>query len=621
MKHSRFKLVLSFVVIILSLLACSLGASHLEKARQATEEGDTTKALEEYSLALEDELEPADHFAVLTERGGLQQQEQNIEAALTDYEAALAITTEEGKPAGDVIAIYTNRAEIYTEQEDWAEVVANLDQVLASQSDNYEALARRGYAHLQLRNFEEAIADLKASLQGDVVAASDDLDSKGNLINAYYDLAQAMLDLGEYEEAVQYHTEALALTDDPDDQIELLTARGFAYSQLNDLDKALTDLNQAIDLDPEMALAYAYRSYIYSDQERYDDAIADASKAIELGSDLNSARQSSIVHARALAYLVTNEYEKAVADATQAIELAGENTPSTARTYNIRSQAYRWMGDYKRAINDATQAIELGTTDVTALDGFYRSRAWAYYLNDENAKALPDIEAAIELDDDDPNAYDYDLLGRINADRENYDEAITSYQQALNLNSTDPWIYNRMGDTYYRLEEWSNAVAAYQEAMVLDPEEYLFPENLGFTLNYMGQPEDAEVALLTAADLGSPNAWLYNELGDIYYDRDDLAMAETAYQTAIKVDTTIPLFHENLGLVLRQTERYEDSITSYTEALTLSEERPYSWLGRGLAHYYLSQDTEAIADLETVLLFDVNQDIIDFVNEVLADIQ
>ncbi len=619
--HRKFLLV--FSVLLLSTLACALGASHLEKAREAVADGETETAFEEYKLALEeDDLPAEDRFAVLSERGDLYRNQENVEAALADYEAALNVTNAEGNPVGDRTSVYNRRVDIYVLQEQWPEVIADLDAILASQPDNYEALARRGYAHLQLRNFEQAIDDLKASLQGDIDAATDDLDNRRNLINAYYDLAQALLDVGEYDASIENYTEALNLADDTDDRVEILVARGFAYSEMYENEKALTDLNEAIGLDANEPLAYAYRSYVYGDQEKYEDAIADATKAIELGSDLSDARRGTIVHARAVAYLSTGQYEEAIVDATESIELAGVDVESTARTYNVRGQAYRYMGDYENAIADYTQAIEYGTTDVTALDNFYRNRAYSNYLNYSNKDALADIEAAISLNIEEPAAYDYDLIGRIEYEEGNYEAAIANYEQALALvTENDPWIHNRLGDTYYELSAWDQAETQYRTAIELAPEEPLFVENLGFTLNLAGRPEEALDTLFQAADLGSDNPWVYNEIGDIYYNFDDLANAELAYQSAIEVNPEVALFHENLALSLRLLERFEESIPSYDTALSLDPERPYSYFGRGISHYALSQDAQAIPDLETALTYEISDDLRTFIEERLAEMQ
>ena len=47
-------------------------------------------------------------------------------------------------------------------------------------------------------------------------------------------------------------------------------------------DKAIADLDLAVQLDPAYAFAYIHRGLTWSDQEEYDKAIADYNVAIKL---------------------------------------------------------------------------------------------------------------------------------------------------------------------------------------------------------------------------------------------------------------------------------------------------------------------------------------------------
>ena len=110
---------LVFAVILLPLLACALGTSHIENAREAAAEGDTAKAFEEYRLALEeDDLEPAERFTALVERGDLYREQQDWDEALADYDAAVAVTNEDGTPAGDQNSAYSKQFDTLLERAD-----------------------------------------------------------------------------------------------------------------------------------------------------------------------------------------------------------------------------------------------------------------------------------------------------------------------------------------------------------------------------------------------------------------------------------------------------------------------------------------------------------------------
>jgi tetratricopeptide (TPR) repeat protein len=540
---------LLFILIGL-LAACGSGDSaHITKGQEAANQGNTAEAISEYTLAIDGDITPEQRFQARLARAKVYASSGETDKAQADLDAAVAMTEGE-KPVGDKTAALSQRAEFWVNQKKWEEAVKDLDQVITAQPQNYQALARRGYAHLQLRNFEQAIADLKASLQGDIQAATADVDSESNLVSAYHDLGQAMLNAGQYDDALNAYNEALAIVKDDDDKAQVLASRGFAYQQQGDADKALADLNEAIQLDDQLAIAYAYRSGIYSDAEQYEDAIADATKAVDLGKDLSEKTRSALLHARALAYLAIGEYEKTIEDATESISLEGPDSPNAARTYDIRGDAYRQLEDYENAIADATKAIELGAADLPALAGFYSSRALSYYYMEDYEAALADQQAAIEVSGG-PTASLLERLADIQFAMGQQEEAIASYQQAIELSPDDPWLHYYLGGLYAEMENLEEAEAEYRAAL---------------------------------------------ELGD-----------EAS-------------FHERLGSTLRQQERYDEAIQSYTIALEKEADRPNSLLGRGLAYYSLGDYANARTDLEQSLTFELDAETAQFVQEILDSI-
>ena len=137
-------------------------------------------------------------------------------------------------------------------------------------------------------------------------------------------------------------------------------ARVYAPATLSqEQQRTLTDtlsalINQpvtlAIEVDPDLALAYNNRGWAYIELEQYEQAVADCTKAIELDPELALAYSN-----RGLAYLRLGQYEQTVADCTRAIEL----DPDLALAYNNRGQAYLELEQYDQAVADFDRAIEI----------------------------------------------------------------------------------------------------------------------------------------------------------------------------------------------------------------------------------------------------------------------
>jgi uncharacterized caspase-like protein len=127
--------------------------------------------------------------------------------------------------------------------------------------------------------------------------------------------------------------------------------RGNDYYSEGEYDKALSDFNQTIRLDPKYAAAYVNRGFIYNMiKDEYDKAIADFSEAIKLNPDYASAYNN-----RGGAYYNKGEYDKAIADFNEAITL----NPDYARAYKNRGIAYEAKGEDALAEADYAEAERL----------------------------------------------------------------------------------------------------------------------------------------------------------------------------------------------------------------------------------------------------------------------
>ena len=88
-------------------------------------------------------------------------------------------------------------------------------------------------------------------------------------------------------------------------------------------DEALSDCNQAIQLDPKNAVAYANRCAAHIHKGEIDDALSDCNQAIQLDS-----KNAAAFHNRAAGYSAKGNYDGAIADLDHAIQLDPNNATS-----------------------------------------------------------------------------------------------------------------------------------------------------------------------------------------------------------------------------------------------------------------------------------------------------
>lgn len=242
-----------------------------ERAVAATEQDSLTLAEEYIMKALK--LDPANpHNALLfSNLGTIQRRQHRYEQALESYTLALNIVPH-------TVPILMNRAALYLEL--GKDEQARVDYALALdiETDNREALLMRAYIYRQKRDYKAARSDYERLLK------LSPLSYNGRL-----GLAMLEQKEGKYEEALSLLNKMIADKADEATQITaplyavLYVARAGVEKDMQHIDMALIDLEEAIKLDPSQSEAYLMRGQIYLSQKKKELAKRDFEKAVTLG--------------------------------------------------------------------------------------------------------------------------------------------------------------------------------------------------------------------------------------------------------------------------------------------------------------------------------------------------
>ncbi len=229
--------------------------------------------------------------------------------------------------------------------------------------------------------------------------------------------------------------------------------RGGSYSLQKKYELALADLNKAMKLNPNYALAYSGRGELYYYQKKYELALADFNKAIELDSKLAIAYGN-----RGNIYNDQQKYELALADFNKAIELDSK----LAIAYNNRGGIYYNQQKYELALADFNKAIELDSKLAIA----YINRGGIYSLQQKDELALADFNKAIEIN---PNLVEaYYNRGNLYYLQQKYELALSDYNKAIKINKNAWFAMMGIGLVKYEQGSINEAIKQWEKALIIN---------------------------------------------------------------------------------------------------------------------------------------------------------
>lgn len=224
------------------------------------------------------------------------------------------------------------------------------------------------------------------------------------------------------------------------DSAEAYFNRGVEYYSRDDLLNAYNDFTVAIELNPDYAEAYCFRASCYErkaelnnnllektegvseieDNENYDKAISDLNKSIEINPDYESAYFS-----RGCFYLKAERLYESIGDFTKVIEYQ----PDNYHAYNNRAFAYiNGFKDFENALNDYSIAIKLNPVFVQAY--LNRGGLYAFELK-VFEKALEDYNKVLDIAPEHAEAYLY--LGIVHFKTNDIENALKNWERAYEL--------------------------------------------------------------------------------------------------------------------------------------------------------------------------------------------
>ena len=390
--------------------------------------------------------------------------------------------------------------------------------------------------------------------------------------------------------AAKKHLDKLARdeTSQSDETAERLNNEGLMLRQLGRLDDAITCYDQALQIAPQRADVWCNKGNAFHAQERHLEALQCFDKAVGL-----EPRDMKLWCNRGVVLKALGRMGEAVASYDKALQI----DPRDVKTWFNKANALAAQEKYREAMVCFQKAQDLG--DPNAARYVEQCRGLLHACEAENEVPREDASSAEGWFS---KAADF-------AKANSHAEAVSCYEQGLELQPEDPAAWFNMGHSIGYLGRHQDVVKCCDRALKIHPDfsSLWILKGLGFLS--MEQFRDALDCFQEAEKLGDTSAvghmarcrmeqaeW-YFRLGSRYQQEGNHTQANACYEKGLAIDPSKTVIWVNKGAALLALGRASEALVCFDRAITLDPTDSGAWKNKGIALSHLSQREEAAACL------------------------
>jgi len=435
-----------------------------------------------------------------------------------------------------------------------------------------------------------------------MVAAANKKIAASNTLTAK---AETFLDGGQSDQAITNFRAALVQNPKnvraTNGLSDALTEKGIGVAGETNNSAALVYFDEAVKLDKKNDIAFAKRGAIFDASGDKEKAITNYESAIAINPEL-AGLQTNL----GLAYLDSGDIVKA----ESSLQKAEAGGAGTIDTRTLRGLILFKQNKNDEALKAFDRVLELDARNASAT--YHRGQIFEK-LN-QNDKSIEAYRKSLELEPGyGPAEFD---LGVAYYNSGDYKNAEISYQNAIKSDPKNYQAHANLASTYRQLERFPEANAAYKIASDGIKTADLYSE-WGFCLGKTNEWDKAAARLQTAREL-SPTAidnsnvgWAYYNSGAAKAEAKDDAGAKAEYalgkaylEKAVQQDPKLDAAYLNLGSTHNGLGEFQAAVTALNVAVGLRKNWVVAINQLGLGYRGMNDLANAVATFKQVTQLD-----------------
>lgn len=364
---------------------------------------------------------------------------------------------------------------------------------------------------------------------------------------------------------------------------EALIQQAQSSLAVGDTARAQSSLDQLLQQYPRHPQGLIRRGFVRVRSNDVEGAIEDWEQAIELEPGL-------------LRQLDGPEFRLVVEASLQVIKQAISQEPSNVRHQVQLGRAYTAFGRYAQALQAYTSALRLAPEEIEAGLG----SAQVYLRLGQGEQALQVLQKLYEHPDNvdlcwrlgrlynslnsvvqatrfferattlDPNEWKSNLeLGQIFMRQGRHEQATARFQKTLQIKPDCAAALVGLAECCKELYRFEAAISYYQQAVALDPHDYKALCQMGSLCIQLGGLDMGIETLLQALELNQNDVEIHSSLAKAYQQKGDLPTAARYFAKTVEFNPKDYFAAYNLGLIYRSQGQIKEAADAFCRAADL----------------------------------------------------